>query len=528
MPQFMKIYNIKLTLFVITVLLSTLISAQENTAPQPTLESPYNAIYVHLYYLQADTYRPGIAAQTIHPSAEGKREELAVKLKQVLDGRGLYVRLNQLPKAADYLDTLTDKNYYTPFPSQLPQVYLERSNGKWYYSRETVKALPGLYRKTFPLGAEFLRNMLPIQSQKTFLGLKAWQYLGIVVVMLFLTLLHLLLSRFLRPMVNLVAHRKFSLSEYDRKTIQKLSRYLSLIVITWFAEKLVPSLLLPIKAAEFVNKSLEILMASFFVLLGIFIVDAFTTKAEKITESTESRMDDQLLPILNRIFKIVVFIFGLFYVLKLLEVNVAALIAGISIGGIALALAAQDTVRNFIGSAMIFFDRPYQVGDFIVGDGIEGTIEEVGFRTTRIRKVDTSMLSVPNGSLANMNITNLGVRYFRMLNLTLGVLYSTPVAKIEEFVQRLKQMVADNPMLSNEPVYVHLNQFSASSLDILFRCYINVNDFAEELEHREQVILEILRIAEDIGISFAFPSTSMYIEQQNWMEKFIGGDRQTN
>lgn len=520
----MKIFNIQIVLFLLYTGFSGAIFAQSNTAPQPTLGSPYNTIYVHLYYLQPDSYQPEIAAQTIAPGYTVEESiELAVKLKQILDGKGLFVRLNQLPKAPDYTDTLTQKNYYTPFPGHLPEVYLERIDNKWYYSEQTAEAIPTLHNSVFPFGVKFFHKILPMKVKGEFLGLKLWQWLGILVILAICAIAHLILSRVLRPMLNLIAHRKLKFSEQDRQTIMKLARYLSLVLITYLAIRLTPMLLLPIRISEFTNKSLHILQGCFFILFGFFIVDVVTTRAKRLTERTESKMDDQLMPIVNGILKITVAVIGIIYILGLLDFNVAALIAGISIGGIAIALAAQDTVKNFIGSTMIFLDRPFQIGDYVVGDGFEGTIDEVGFRTTRIRAIDTSLISVPNGVLANMTIKNLGVRYFRMLQLTLGVVYSTPATKIEEFTSRLKQMVIDNQNIANEPYYIHFNAMADSSLNIMFRCYLKTHDYAEELAVREEVLLDIVRMAEEISVSFAFPSRSIYMEN---MQPDESGDKE--
>jgi MscS family membrane protein len=140
-------------------------------------------------------------------------------------------------------------------------------------------------------------------------------------------------------------------------------------------------------------------------------------------------------------------------------------------------------------------------------------VDEVGFRSTRIRTIDTSIISVPNGSLANMSVTNLGVRVFRILNTTLTITYNTPPDLIEQFIAGLKEMILENPKISDENYYVHFRNMSDSSLDIMFRCYLDVEGYAEELAERERVLLRILRMAESLGIQFAFPSSSIYVEQ---------------
>jgi MscS family membrane protein len=507
----MKKFNISIALF---LLFSVLGFGQLNNAPVPTLETPHNTMYIHLYYLQPESYQPEISAEAIPTEYDSLTAiKRAIQIKQILDGKGLFVRLNQLPQEPEYRDSITQKYYYTPFPNQLPEIYLERINEKWYYSRESTELVPGLHKKVFPLGSDILLKILPRKASATFLGLAVWQYLGIGLILFLCFFIHFLLSRMLRPFINLLTHRKMKIELMDKESIWKLARYISLVLIVRLAAILLPALQLPIKGSEFTHKALAIITTILFILIGLLIVGVFSERAKNLALKTENKMDEQLLPIIDRIFKILIILGGVFYILRLLDVNITALIAGISIGGLALALAAQDTVKNLIGSVMIFVDRPFQVEDYIIGSGFEGTVDEVGFRSTRIRTIDTSIISVPNGSLANMSVTNLGVRVFRILNTTLTITYNTPPDLIEQFIAGLKEMILENPKISDENYYVHFRNMSDSSLDIMFRCYLDVEGYAEELAERERVLLRILRMAESLGIQFAFPSSSIYVEQ---------------
>jgi len=220
-----------------------------------------------------------------------------------------------------------------------------------------------------------------------------------------------------------------------------------------------------------------------------------------------------LLPIINRITKIVIGFLTVLYVLNLLDVNITAIVAGVSIGGLALALAAQDTVKNLLGSIMIFVDQPFQVGDYIEVDGVAGTVEEVGFRTTRIRTIDTSLIAIPNGNVANYSINNKGVRPIRLINLSIGVTYNTPLRYLRIFREGLDELIVKHPKLADEPRYVFINSLDDSAITIIFRTYVETGMYYEELAVREQVILSILELAEELGIQIAFPSSTVYIDQ---------------
>ena len=178
-------------------------------------------------------------------------------------------------------------------------------------------------------------------------------------------------------------------------------------------------------------------------------------------------MDEQLIPIIRRTLQGIVLAGGLIQVLSILEVNVTTLIAGISIGGLAIALAAQDTIKNLFGSLTIFMDKPFQIGDWINFSGVDGTVEEVGFRSTRVRTFANSLVYVPNGKLADMVVNNYGLRAFRRFKMTLTITYNTPPLLIEKYVEGVRAIIANHPAVRKPGFEVHLNSMSNSSLDIL-------------------------------------------------------------
>lgn len=512
----MRNLHVKIFLFLGLAFQSSGLFGQVIQAPEPTLNSPYNTMYVHLYYLQQESYKPNLAAQSIHPGLDSaKAVRRAIQIKQILDGKGLYVMLNTLPKDENYIDSLTNQNYFTPFKNELPQVYLEKIGDKWYYSAETVDATAALHRSVYPFGADFLVRILPKSSASKFLGLKLWQWLGIIMILIFCFLLHRILRLLIRPIIRLLSKSKFNFEFVPLPELTKMAGYISLLLIAWFAKMIVPALQLSIEISAFVQKGITVFLIVIVTLIIILLIDIIAERAKTLALQTESKMDEQLLPLITRILKIVVVILAVIAILRLMSVNVTALIAGISIGGLALALAAQDTVKNLIGSVMIFIDQPFQMGDYISGSDFEGTVEEIGFRTTRIRTIDTSVIAVPNGVIANISVKNMGVRVFRLFNTNLGITYDSTPEQIELFVERLKQMILSNEMLNHENYYVYFKELADSSLNIMFRCYLKAATYAEELAIKEKLLLEILKIAEDVGVSFAFPSTTMYIERED-------------
>ena len=486
---------------------------QEQQAPPLTLESPYNTMLVHLYYLQPDSYQPALAAKTMNVADSVQAERLAIQLKQVLDGRGLYVHLNLIPQDSNFVDSTSQRNYYTPFPQMLPAVYLEKIGEQWFYSASTVKAIPGLFDELYPFGTEFLVNLFPDGAHSKFLGLATWQWAGIGLLIILTWLLQFIGARLMRPLVRWLARSEYSSPVEDKNMLWRVARLFSFIILLWLIKSILPLLQLSVKANSFVIDGLEIARIIFWVLLGLSIIDVIMQYAFRYAMSTEHKLDEQLIPILRRILKILVVVVGLIYVLQLLQVNVTALIAGVSIGGLALALAAQDTVKNLIGSAMIFFDKPFQIGDWVSAGGNEGEIVEVGFRSTRIRTVDTTIIAVPNNVIASGAVTNMGVRTMRVFSVKLGVTYDTPPLLLEKFIEGLKQLIESHPKAKKDNYLVHFNSFGDSALQIFFRTHLFTTSYPEELKLKEDLAFGILKLAEALGVRFAYPTQTLFIEE---------------
>lgn len=195
--------------------------------------------------------------------------------------------------------------------------------------------------------------------------------------------------------------------------------------------------------------------------------------------------------------------------------DVTSLIAGLGIGGLAVALAAKDTLSNIFGSIVILFDKPFVKGDWIHFDKTEGIVEGIGFRSTQIKTFYDSVISVPNSVISNTTIDNLGKRKARRTRLTLGVVYSTPASKIESFVEGIKQIIENNPKTKKNYYQVSFSGFSNSSLDIFINMFLIVKDWDEELKERQVIYLSILKLAEQMKVNFAFPSQSIYLENKS-------------
>ena len=198
-------------------------------------------------------------------------------------------------------------------------------------------------------------------------------------------------------------------------------------------------------------------------------------------------------------------------VLSSLTIDVTGLIAGLGIGGLAFAFAAKDTLANFFGSIMLVLDRPFDIGDVIKAGDIEGTVTEVGFRSTRIRTFNDSIISISNGELMNIPIDNKGKRRFRRFDTNLGLEYDTPPEKIEAFCEGIRQIILSHRWTRKDDFHVYFTSFGASSLDIKMIVYWITEDYSRELAEKHRLMIDILRLAKELEISFAFPTQTVHM-----------------
>ncbi|MGI5907812.1 MAG: mechanosensitive ion channel family protein [Christensenellales bacterium] len=209
--------------------------------------------------------------------------------------------------------------------------------------------------------------------------------------------------------------------------------------------------------------------------------------------------------------RIVIVVVGVLMVLSRWVSDISGLIAGLGIGGLAIALAAQDTAANLFGSISIMLDKPFEIGDWVEAEGVEGTVEKVGFRSSRIRAFDQSVITIPNSKLANSTISNGTNRVRRRITFRLGLVYSTPPKAISDYIERIKAVLEADPDVENESAMVFFENFADSTLEI-FVSYHTVVDYITMMRVRERINLTLLEQAKEAGVSMAFPSVSVYRE----------------
>ena len=247
------------------------------------------------------------------------------------------------------------------------------------------------------------------------------------------------------------------------------------------------------------------------VLVGFRLVDAAADYWQQVADETDSRLDDQLVPLARTSGKIFVGAIGAVFVLQNLDVNITSLIAGLGLGGLAVALAAQDTVKNLLGGATILADKPFQVGDWVIVGEIEGTVEQVGFRSTRIRTFADSLITVPNARMTDTAVNNMGQRTWRRYYTTVGIAYHTDPDRIQAFVEGVRAIVRANANMRHDYYIVELHSFGDSALNIMVYTFIGASNWNEELRTRHVFNLDIIRLANELQVEFAFPTRTLHV-----------------
>ncbi len=257
-----------------------------------------------------------------------------------------------------------------------------------------------------------------------------------------------------------------------------------------------------------------------FVVWALFkSIDAVACSMKRLASSTESKLDDQLLPILQKLAKVAVISLAIVFFLQVLGYPVTGIVAGLGIGGIAIALAAQDSLSSIFASVTIFLDRPFMVGDFVTAAGVTGTVEEIGLRSTRIRTPDKTLVTIPNKQIVNSDIVNLSLRPMRRIDMSIGLTYDTTAQQMEDLLQDMREYLSENADVDDQLVLVNFTEFGDWSLNIDLKFFLKTTNYNEYLGMRERINLNFMRIVGEHDLSIAFPTSTVITQGPSAVER---------
>ncbi|MGB4439808.1 MAG: mechanosensitive ion channel family protein [Sedimentibacter sp.] len=239
--------------------------------------------------------------------------------------------------------------------------------------------------------------------------------------------------------------------------------------------------------------------------------NAYINKNDK---NERTQMSKTVFPLISKLIKAIIIVIAVAAIA--VEFNfrqLSSILTGIGIGGAALALASQDLIKNFFGGFVILTDKSFSVGDWIRVDSFEGTVEELGLRSTKIRTIDKEIVTVPNSRFADRELINCSLRENRRVNFTVGAVYDTQPEKLKNVISQIKSMLDNHPMVKEDTALVKFDKFSSSSLDIVVQYLTNTADYTEYMNIKHDINFKIIDIFNNEGISFAFPSMSLYMEK---------------
>jgi MscS family membrane protein len=397
-----------------------------------------------------------------------------------------------------------------PINLRLQRVPREDGVRIWKLSAASVAAIPDLYQR---YGYGLLGELVPsVLNETEFLDtpLRQWVALPILVGVgyglgLLITSLGFRLLRRWRSELASV------LSTFVAGPV----RLLILVLFLSLARQ-------PLKASLTVSRMLTALEQILLIIAIAWMILRVVESIEEIARNHALRRDKTillpLLPVVRKTVKILIATFAGLAVLHSFGVNVITVLAGLGIGGIAVALAAQKTLENFIGSITLYADQPVQVGEFCRFGGTLGTVEEVGLRSTRVRTLDRTVVTIPNGEFSNLQIENFARRDRFWYHPTLGLRYETTPDQIRYVLVEVRRLLYAHPKVDSASVRIRFVGFGSSSLDLEVFSYITVTDFGEYLEVAEDLNLRIMDIVAAAGSSFAFPSQTTYVEQGSGLD----------
>ncbi|MAT40454.1 MAG: mechanosensitive ion channel protein MscS [Ectothiorhodospiraceae bacterium] len=444
----------------------------------------------------------------------------AIELKIFLDKYEI-VDLDEIP------ESYTREKYVWRKPvsgTEVSLVLLEEDSS-WVFSYATIKSLPELLElvedREFVEGvestvevksfADWVRARMPEQLKQRAVLLENWQWIALLLIVIIGVIIERVFTFFAISWIAKAFKRATKDKNVKFKFGESYLRPLGILIMAYFWSATLPLLGLAVDILNVLFFAAQVVIAVAGVWTAYRAVDVVASAFASIAERTPTKFDDLLVRMVRRVLKILVIAFGVLFVADNLDIDITSLLAGVGIGGIALALAAKDTVENLFGSVTVLVDRPFEIGDWIKVGDLEGTVEDVGFRSTRIRTFYNSVLVMPNSHLVNASVDNMGKRRYRRISAMLGVQYDTPPDKIDAFCEGIRVLIRNHPYTRKDFYLVYLNEFADFSLNIKLYTFHETPDWPTELRERHRLFVDIIRLAKRLGVEFAFPTQTIHI-----------------
>lgn len=322
----------------------------------------------------------------------------------------------------------------------------------------------------------------------------------IIAILLIILLRRILTWLILRPLRQLSKRSGYETDDQVNNLLIAPMRLFTIALAIGISVQIIPT-------SEGIN-NLAFIIARSFVIISVLLfvyrlVDVIAPSSLRIANITGFTIEERILPFLRVGIKLLIMSIGVVVLLQEWGYDVSGLLAGIGIGGLALSLAAQDTLANLFGFMAIVSDRPFDVGEFIKTGDVEGTVEHVGLRSTRIRQLNQAVVYMPNHVIANSPTLNWSRLRKRFLDLRIGVEYETTNDQLRLMMERIRAYLKSQAKVDEKSIVVHVIDFHTESIDIIIRAYVYITDWAAFTAEKEKYTLAILDVMKDLRIELA-------------------------
>lgn len=363
-------------------------------------------------------------------------------------------------------------------------------------------------------------------SRKRFYEIPVWRLVGVGFFILLGFVLRFIINLIMREqLASLIAKASRGKVSFDRILFTAARKPLgTLILVTGFAAAAAVLLYQDPNPNhwKYLRNTYTVVLAILLIWFMFRCIDVISQQLMQRARRTKSQVDDQVVPLVRKSLKIVLCIIIILWAFSVLGINITALVAGLGIGGLAVALGLQDTLANLFGSIFIMLDHPFRVGDRIVVDNnVDGIVEQLGLRSTRIRTLNKTLVCIPNKTVANATIDNIARMPMRKAVQTIGLTYETTADQMEEIVEELHAIIRADEDIDQEFTLVNFTDFGESSLNITVIYFTKTADYAKFQKIKQRTNLAFMRAIRARGLSVAFPTRSLYIENTKVAEQDI-------
>ena len=346
-------------------------------------------------------------------------------------------------------------------------------------------------------------------------SIKALQIIDILIAVAIILVFRILSSTFSYMIIRMFKFKSKKAKDIKESAFFKPLRLFFMILGVYLA---VLFLRKPLNLSqEIMNLATTIFEIISVIAFAIALAKSFTLKSTlvvKMRKKSKREYDDASIEFALNVVRVFIYVIAVFIVLSLLNVDLTGLIAGLGIGGIIVTLAAQDTAKNLFGGVVIFIDKPFTVGDWVQMDSYEGTIEDITFRTTRIRTFENSLLNVPNSIISNASVINWSKMESRRYKVNIKIDLETPVEKLQKLKTRVEEMLYNRENILDDSTIVRFDGIDENGINMLVYTYTNSTGYSSYLEEVEGINYKIIKILDEENIKVAHDTHDVYLQNQ--------------